>query len=169
MPNPPPLDPREILKRLVAAGVDFTVVGGIAVILQGYPRFTDDLDIAFAADTANLKALGQVLTDLEAGLRGVDETVPFVADERTLDGVDLLTLDTSAGWLDVHKNLKGIGSYAGLRRRADRVDLDGVAVLVASVDDLLAMKHAAGRPEDHTDIAALEEVKRQRAQKPKRA
>lgn len=131
------------------------------MILQGYPRLTNDLDIAFASDSTNLAALGHVLTDLDARLRGIDENVPFVADERTLDGVDLLTLNTSAGPLDVHKRLKGVRNYEALRRRAERLDVDGVSVRVASVDDLLAMKHAAGRPLDRVDIEALEEIKRQ--------
>lgn len=163
MAESPELRPREIIGRLVAAGVDFVVVGGIAVFLQGYERLTKDLDIAFASDQANLKALGQALTGLEAQLRGVDDKVPFVADEKTLDAVELLTLNTTAGALDVHKNLKGVRDYGGLRRRADRMDLDGASVLVASLDDLLAMKHAAGRPLDKVDIEALEEIKRQKA------
>lgn len=160
----PEFDPREILRRLTGAGVDFVVVGGIAVMLSGYGRATRDLDIAFAADAGNLEALAGVLTALDAKLRGVDEEVPFVPDARTLGGVELLTLETSLGWLDVHRTLAGVPSYAALRRRAERVKLDDVSVLVASVDDLIAMKQAAGRAQDEIDIAALEAIKRERDQ-----
>ncbi len=165
MPDLPPFDPDELLRRLVAAGVDFVVVGGLAVALQGYERFTKDLDIAFAADHANLRVLGAVLTELDARLFGIEEDVPFVADEQTLDRVQLLTLRTSAGRLDVHKTLDGVSGYAALRRRADRMEANGVTILVASVDDLLAMKHAAGRGQDQVDIAALQEIKKQRRRK----
>jgi uncharacterized nucleotidyltransferase DUF6036 len=158
----PDLDVREMLQRLVSAGVDFVVIGGIAVLLHGYPRNTRDLDIAFAHDAGNLKALGGVLVDLSARLRGVDTDVPFVPDERTLQGVELLTLETSAGWLDVQRRTPGVASYERLRRRAERIDLDGFSVLVASPDDLIAMKRAAGRPQDQLDIAALEAIKRLR-------
>jgi len=151
-----------MLRQLVAAGVDFVVIGGIAVLLQGYPRFTRDLDIAFASDRANLKALGGVLVELEAKLRDVEPDLPFVPDERTLQGIELLTLQTSSGLLDVQRRTPGVSSYESLRRRADRVDIDGFSVLVASPDDLIAMKRAAGRPVDQIDIAALEAIKRLR-------
>jgi predicted nucleotidyltransferase len=158
----PDLDAREILRRLVAAGVDFVVIGGIAVLLHGYPRMTRDLDIVFADDDGNLKALGGVLTNLKAKLRGVDADLPFVPDERTLRGIELLTLDTAAGWFDVHRTVQGVTNYKRLRRNAERVELDRFSVLVASPDDLIAMKQAAGRAQDQIDIAALEAIKRLR-------
>lgn len=156
----PDFDPRRILERLVAASVDFVVIGGIAVIASGYVRMTRDLDIAFAGDGTNLRALGEALTEIDARLRGVEEELPFVADERTLAGVQLLTLETSLGWLDVHRQVPGITSYEDLRGRAREIDLDGVKVHIASVDDLLAMKRAAGRPQDQLDIEALEAIRR---------
>jgi hypothetical protein len=158
----PDLKVDELLAELVSAGVDFVVIGGIAVMLHGYPRNTRDLDIAFAPDAANLKALANVLVGLDARLRDVDADVPFVADERTLQGIELLTLETSAGWLDVQRRTPGVESYERLRRRAERVNLDGISVLVASPDDLIAMKRTAGRAVDQIDIAALEAIKRLR-------
>jgi hypothetical protein len=131
-------------------------------MLAGYGRATRDLDIAFADDPANRQALGRVLTDLDASLRGVAEDVAFVADAAALAGVQLLTLETSLGWLDVHKVVPGMTSYDALRRRAERVTINDFAVLVASVDDLLAMKEAAGRPQDQIDVAALAAIKRRR-------
>jgi hypothetical protein len=158
----PNLDAPLILRKLVAAGVDFVVIGGIAVVLHGYPRLTRDLDIAFAHDADNLDALSGVLTDLGAKLRGVEDEVPFVPDRRTLQGIELLTLETSAGWFDVHRLPQGVSSYASLRRNAERVPVEDFSLLVASPDDLIAMKEAAGRPEDKADIAALEAIKRLR-------
>jgi len=151
-----------MLRALTEGGVDFVVIGGIAVMLAGYGRATRDLDIMFAGDGANLTVLGKVLTGLEARLRGVGDEVPFVADERTLVGIQLLTLETSLGWLDIHKQVPGVESFARLRDRAVRITLGDFAVRVASVDDLLAMKAAAGRPQDRLDIAALEAIKRAR-------
>jgi predicted nucleotidyltransferase len=164
----PELDVPGMLRRLVSAGVDFVIIGGIAVLLHGYPRVTRDLDIAFANDAENLEALGRVLVELEAKLRGVEDDVPFAPDRRTLQRVDLLTLDTSAGWLDIHRLPRGVPSYAALRRNAERLSLDGFSVLVASPDDLIAMKEAAGRPQDRIDIAALEIAKRLRAEQARR-
>lgn len=156
----PAFDPREILRRLTEAGVDFVVIGGIAVVLAGYGRATRDLDIAFAGDAGNLEALGGVLISLDARLRGVDEDVPFVPDARTLAGIQLLTLETSHGWLDVHRQVAGVRNYEALRSRAERVSLGRSAVLIASVDDLIAMKRAAGRPQDVIDLEALSAIRR---------
>jgi Nucleotidyl transferase of unknown function (DUF2204) len=158
----PPLDVREILRRLTGAGVDFVVIGGIAIVLLGYPRVTRDLDIVFAYDDENLESLGRVLIDLEARLRGVEDDVDFVPDRHTLQGIEMLTLDTTAGWFDVHRLPAGVRSYARLRGNAERMTLDEFSVLIASPDDLIAMKEAAGRPQDRLDIAALETIKRLR-------
>jgi predicted nucleotidyltransferase len=161
----PPLDVREILRRLTATGVDFVVIGGIAIVLLGYPRVTRDLDIVFAYDDENLEALGRVLVELNARLRGVKEDVDFVPDKRTLQGVELLTLDTPAGWFDLHRLPTGVPNYARLRANAERMTLDEFTVLVASPDDMIAMKQSAGRPQDRIDIAALEAIKRLREQR----
>lgn len=158
----PPLDAREILRRLTAAGVDFVVIGGIAIVLLGYPRITRDLDIVFAYDDENLEALGRLLVEMNAQLRGVEDDVGFVPDKKTLQGIELLTLDTALGWFDIHRLPAGVPSYSRLRQNAERVTLDEFNVFVASPDDLIAMKEAANRPLDRIDIAALETIKRLR-------
>ncbi|HSJ16508.1 MAG TPA: nucleotidyl transferase AbiEii/AbiGii toxin family protein [Solirubrobacterales bacterium] len=160
----PELDVEEMLRRFVAAGVDFVVVGGIAMMLLGSSRLTRDLDIVFAPDETNLESLGSVLVGLKAQLRDVPDAVPFVPDERTLANVELLTLKTSVGWLDTHRRLDGAPSYDALRRRAERHNLGDFSVLVASPDDMLAMKQAAARPVDRADIEELKAIKRLRAQ-----
>lgn len=151
-----------MLRRLTAAGVDFVVIGGIALVLSGSARLTRDLDIVFASDEENLGTLGRVLIGLEARLREVDEDTPFVPDERTLRNVRLLTLTTSAGWLDVHRDVDGAPPYQSLRRNAERVSLGDFAVLVASPDDMIEIKRAAGRPQDLADIEEWEAIKRLR-------
>jgi predicted nucleotidyltransferase len=58
----------------------------------------------------------------------------------------------------------GAPPYEVMRDRADRVELDGVVVAVAALDDLLAMKRAAGRPQGLADIEALEVARRLKAE-----
>jgi hypothetical protein len=152
----------EILQRLVTRGVDFVVIGGIAGVLHGSSRATFDLDICFATDRTNLDALGEVLVGLDARLKGVDEKAAFVPDAATLRRVEVLTLDTAAGELDVLAKPSGAPRYDALRRRAERYDLGGFSVLVASLEDLIAMKQAAGRPKDRADVDELETIRRLR-------
>jgi hypothetical protein len=57
-----------------------------------------------------------------------------------------------------------VTSYDSLRRNAERVEIEDFTVTLASPDDLIAMKEAAGRILDRADIAALEAIKRLRAQ-----
>jgi len=153
--NPTEFRPTALLATLARAGVDFVVIGGVAVVVQASPRFTRDLDISFATDTSNLERLATVLVALDARLRGVEEDVPFVPDVRALRRSETLTLSTREGDLDLLAYPPGSPSYAALRRRADVIELDGVAVRVASLEDLIAMKRAAGRPQDLIDIDSL--------------
>jgi hypothetical protein len=145
-----------LLRRLSRAGVDYVVVGGIAVAFQGYGRATKDLDITYATNAGNLQRLGEVLVAVNARLRGIAEDLPFVPDGRMLRPTSILTLDTDDGGLDLLVAPPGAPSYAALRRRADVVTLEGAEVRIASLDHLLAMKRAAGRPQDLVDIEALE-------------
>jgi hypothetical protein len=163
----PDLDVEGMLRRLTNAGVDFVVIGGIAMLLHGSARLTRDLDIVFAGDDGNLEALGAVLAGLKAQLRQIGEQVPFVPDARTLRNVQLLTLDTDAGWLDVHREVDGAPRYDLLRRHAERMDLGDFSVLVASPDDMIAMKLAAGRSVDLVDVEELEAIKRLRRRPPR--
>jgi hypothetical protein len=109
-------------------------------------------------------ALGRALQDLDAQLYGVEADVPFVADADTLRRVEALTLDTAAGKLDVLARPAGSPAYDRLRARADRFDVGVTAVSAASIDDLIAMKAAAGRAKDIADIEELETIVRLRAQ-----
>jgi hypothetical protein len=155
------LDVARILRALTERGVDFVVIGGIAAVLHGSARNTFDLDLCFATDDANLDALGEVLMGLHARLRGVED-VPLVPDAATLRRIEVLTLSTDAGDLDVLARPDGAPSFDVLRRRADRFDVGGFVVSVASLDDLIAMKSAAGRPKDRETIAELQAIRRVR-------
>jgi predicted nucleotidyltransferase len=155
--------PTSLLRALVAHGVDFVVVGGIAMVYQGSARLTQDLDICFAPSQANLNVLGQAMIGLGAKLRGVDENVPFIPDGRALRQLSIATFDTSEGAIDLLRDPSGAPPYEHLRSRADRTEIDGMAILIASLDDLEAMKRAANRPKDLIDLEEIEVIRRLRA------
>ncbi len=156
----PEFSARGLLRRLVEGGVDFVVIGGVAAVAHGSVSFTQDLDISYAGDDENLQRLGRVLVTLGARLRGVTDDVPFIPDGRTLRRTRVLTLDTPLGPLDLLAQPDGAPLYAQLRDRAVVEELAGVLVPVASVDDLIAMKKAAGRPKDLVAVEELEAIRR---------
>lgn len=133
------------------------------MVLHGSARFTDDLDICYAGDSPNLDALGRALIELEATRRRIEDLVPFVPDGVTLRRMEILTLGTRAGPLDLLLRPPGAPPYPEMRARAERLDLDGVPVLIASLDDLAAMKRAAGRDQDRMDLEIIRAIRQSRS------
>lgn len=162
MANWPEFKLGALLERLVAHGVDFVIVGGIAMVAHGSPRITRDLDICYDTDPANLEALGAAMIELGARRRGVNEVVPFVPDARTLRRTSILTLASDAGAIDLLVAPAGAPAYSELRAHAERSTIDGMSILVASLDDLEAMKRAAGRTKDLLDLEEIEVIRRSR-------
>lgn len=163
MPAWPEFRLSALLRRLVDAGVDFVVIGGIAAIAHGSPQITQDLDISYAGDEENLERLGETLVALGARLRGVTDELPFVPDGRTLRHTRVLTLDTPDGALDLLAEPDASGGYARLRANAIEAAVSGVTVRIAGLEDLIAMKKAAGRPKDRVYVEELEAIRRLRA------
>jgi hypothetical protein len=152
---PAAFDPLRLLRELNDAGVRYVVIGAFAGRLLGSPTMTRDLDICHARDRANLEALAGVLRGLHARLRGVDEDLPFQLDARALATGDSFTFETDAGDLDILATPHGTTGYDDLAKTATMTDLDGLVILVSSVDDLIRMKRAAGRPKDLVEVEVL--------------
>ncbi len=148
-------DPLRLFRELNDAGVRYLVIGAFAGRLLGSPTLTRDLDICHATDAANLEALVTVLHRLNARLRATDRPVPFRIDARSVGAVQSLTLTTDAGDLDLLAIPAGTQGFDDLARTAAPTDLDGLTVLVASIDDLIRMKRAAGRPKDLIELEVM--------------
>jgi predicted nucleotidyltransferase len=155
-PDGPPtaaLDLRALLATLHRHGVDYTVIGGVAVQVHGHRRTTKDLDVVARPDRDNLVRLAAALTELEARPRDVPGGAPSADQLAAAPIVPPLT--TAHGELHILRDVPGAPVYADLRARALVVKLDGIAVPIAGLDDLIAMKRASGRAADERDIAAL--------------
>jgi hypothetical protein len=151
----PAFDPLRLLRELTDGGVRYVVIGAFAGSVLGSPTLTRDLDICHARDRENHAALAAVLQRLNARLRGVEPGLPFRLDARTLAAGDAFTFVTDAGDLDILATPAGTTGYDDLVRTADRIDLDGLSVLIAGIEDLMRMKRAAGRPKDMIELEVL--------------
>ena len=149
--------PEEILRRLFDRGVRFVVIGGLAAQAHGSSSLTFDLDICYARDRDNLEALAAVLHELVAVRRGLPPDAPAMPplDERTLRAPDVFTLDTRYGPLDLLAAPDPGLDYEALERNAVRGEVVGARVSFAGLDDLIAMKRAAGRPKDRIELEVL--------------
>jgi hypothetical protein len=151
----PRFDPLEAFRTMHRYEVRFVVIGGVAARLQGSPMVTNDTDICYERSPENLERLADALRELGAKLRGVDEEVPFLLDAQTLAAGDHFTFTSSAGALDCLGTPSGVDGFDALARDAVSVDLGEITVAVASVDDLIRMKRAAGRPKDLIEVEVL--------------
>jgi hypothetical protein len=148
-------DPGRLLETLQRHRVRFVVIGGLAGRLHGSPTLTNDLDICYARDDANLASLAAALRELCARLRGAPNDVPFLLDATTLRAGDHFTFSTDAGNLDILGLPAGTAGFSDLARSAQAMELPAGAVPVASLDDLIRMKRCAGRPKDKIELEVL--------------
>jgi hypothetical protein len=157
MSEEPIFRPDEILRRLVDADVKFVLVGGLAAQAHGSTSLTNDLDICYSRDPDNLRALAGVLVDVMAIRRGLPADAPTMPplDARTLRASSLFTLSTRFGDLDLLANPDPGFDYASLVVAAIPATTAGVRVVAAGIDDLMAMKRAAGRPKDRIELEIL--------------
>ncbi len=140
-------DFKEFVGLLNARGVEYLVVGGYAVGLHGYPRYTGDLDIWVSAEPGNA---GRLLSALEAfGFGGLGVTQEdFTRPDRVLQlgqppfRIDLLTTIDGADFADCYPN-RVIVEYESLQ------------VAFIGLDDLRRNKRASGRPKDLHDLDEL--------------
>jgi len=144
----PEFDPHPILDVLARYEVDFVLVGGLAGTAHGSAYITYDVDVAYERSAANLERLAEALTELGATLRGAPPGLPFLLDAETLRKGLNFTFDTQFGSLDILSEPAGAPRYEELRSAASSEILWGVTIRIASLDHLIAMKEAAGRPKD---------------------
>ena len=147
----------QLLRRLSEAGVEFVLVGGLAVNAWGVVRGTKDVDIVVAPHSENLKRVAEVAVEAHGHVQKGDSflSTPFSIAAELANG-ERVAIETDLGLLDVVQGLDGVPPYADLCSSAVDTEILGVQVAVCSIDALRKMKQAAGRPRDQVDLEDLD-------------
>jgi hypothetical protein len=157
---------RPLLELLNRHAVDFVVIGGIAGIVHGSAHPTFDFDVVYARDEQNLERMAAALVELGVTLRGAPADLPLQIDARTLAAGCNFTFDSEYGSFDILGDAAGMRKYEAMLADSKKEKVWGVPVRVVSIDDLIRMKRAAGRPKDKSmaeELIAIAEAQRRSA------
>lgn len=154
----------ELLKLLAEAKVEFVLVGGLAVALQGYQRATLDVDVVLAMDHENVQRF--LMVAKKAELR---PTMPVALDslaqpelieqwyrEKGMLAFSVRGAETVAAVLDIL--VRPVVAFSELRRDATLIEVGAISIPVASVDHLITLKTNTGRSKDLIDIEELRKI-----------
>lgn len=157
-----------IFDELNRAQVRYLVVGGVATVLHGHARLTADVDLIVNLEPAEArKAIGALLG---LGFRPRAPVDPFAfADPAARatwieeKGMRVFSLwDPANPMRELDLFVEHPLPFEELWARSEVISLAATTVRVASIADLVALKRIAGRPQDLSDIAALEEIVRRK-------
>jgi hypothetical protein len=151
-----------LFRKLQEKNVDYMVVGGVALVLQGAIRMTADLDLMVALDEQNLTLFVDVMNEM-----GFKPKAPVPAEA-------FISAANRESWMQ-DKGMKVFSfyhpgemvslvdvfvsepiPYSEMSKRRDIKMIDDFSIPVASIRDLIKLKQIAGRPQDIEDIKALE-------------
>ena len=157
---------RQIFQALSDAEIRYLVVGGVAVNLHGYRRFTGDIDILLALDEKNLEKMTTLMHEmgyverLPVALKSLSDRrqVERWVEEKGMTAYSFLSGDQSRINIDILADASL--RYSDFASRMVVVDMEeGLHVPVIALDDLLAMKREAGRDQDIVDVKKLLEYR----------
>ena len=154
----------EILNQLHDHRVDFVICGGVAAALHGGSRVTFDLDVVPRLEPASCRAAVDFLW-AAGGRPRIPESLDHIRDVdqirrwREDKGMLALNFRSPDGSTEVDFLVSESDAFDALKSRATAVDVEGRTFFVAAIDDLIAMKRRAGRPQDLFDIAQLEDIR----------
>lgn len=165
MANPMNLNYKKIFKGLNQAGIDYLVVGGLAVNFHGIPRMTYDLDLMLLLEPDNILKMIDKLK--KWGYRPRAPVDPQgLADEATrkswISGKGMKAFSFSSpsspiGEIDLV--VEAPIPYDQLKARAINITLEDEGIPVIALDDLITIKRAAGRHQDLMDIEHLQKIR----------
>jgi predicted nucleotidyltransferase len=146
-----------VLAALRDRKLEAVLIGNAAAALHGAPVTTLDFDFLFRETTTNMAKLKQVAKDCDAMILR-----PFYPVSKLYRVVN----DDLGLQADFMPMIHGIRSFEGVRARAAERVIGGLPLLVASLDDIIASKKAAGRDRDLAVLPVLEQTRRHAIDQP---
>lgn len=143
----------KVLDAILAEKLEAVLIGNAAAAIHGAPVTTLDFDFMFRDTPVNKRKLKAVADRLDAVILR-----PFYPVSKLYRMVD----DEAGLQLDFMPVIHGVRSFASLRSRAVGVTVAGRGLLVASLDDIIKSKRAAGRDRDRAVLDVLERTLRER-------
>jgi len=150
------MDTESLLQSLNAHKVRYVVIGATAFPVHGYARATLDIDIFIDPTPINARRTLAALTDV--GYDVSDVTEADLLKKKLL--IRQYALET-----DIHPFVAGV-TFATVWRNRVRSRVGRTATNFASLNDLIRMKRAAGRPKDREDLRVLLKLKEGTTRKP---
>jgi predicted nucleotidyltransferase len=151
-----------LFRKLQEKKIDYMVVGGVALVLQGAVRMTADLDLMVALNENNLTAFVAVMNEMGFRPKAPVSAEAFISAENRESwmrdkGMQVFSFyhpEEMVSLVDVfvHEPIP----YNEMSKRRDEKVLDDIIIPVVSIQDLIRLKRIAGRPQDIEDIKALE-------------
>ncbi len=154
----PKSEPRAIVSRferllaaLARSNVDFCVVGGLAVVLNGYVRMTEDVDILVNPERDNLKRMLDVLRLWGEGWARELAPDDFPMQEGSV------RIGEQEFDLDVFVQMRG-NTLESFRPALRYFECSGVRVPYLGPGGLILLKQDSLREKDRHDTQAMRET-----------
>jgi predicted nucleotidyltransferase len=149
------MDVEGLLKSLKEHKVRFVIIGATAFPVHGYSRATLDIDIFIEPTPRNAERAREALQAF-----GYDMSDVSVDDLLT----NKLLIRQYIVEADIHPFVKGT-TFERVWANKVKAKFGGTFVWFASLDDLIQMKKAAGRPKDKEDLKFLRRLKQRKARR----
>ena len=138
----------DFIHALNISNTEYLIVGGYAVIIHGYFRTTQDLDIWVNKTSENYLKLTKAFAIF--GMPMFDMSLEnFMANE-----FDVFSIGRSPLRLDILTSLKGL-TFSVAFENAENKEMEGLQLKYLSLEDLIKAKTASGRHKDLDDIEKL--------------
>ena len=144
-----PQDFKELFRSLNAKGVEYLLVGGYAVIIYGYVRNTNDIDVVVSNDPANIARCLDALDDFGFGGPDLEKALTSIEKDVVRMGVEPMKIE-------ILNYLNGVDFKDAYSRRLNAT-VEDMIISVISLEDLIANKENVGRLQDLLDVEKLKE------------